>query len=197
MRIIVGITGASGALYGLELLRSLRRHGPHEVHASISRSGLTVLRHECGVDEEDLRPMVTALHANDNLAAPIAGGSFRCEAMVVAPCSMNTLAAVACGLADNLIRRAADVMIKERRPLILLVRETPLSAVHLENMLKLARLGVEIMPACPGFYHRPRSLEDLTAMMVGRVMDRLGLENSLFRHWEGLPSEGVFTPEPC
>jgi 4-hydroxy-3-polyprenylbenzoate decarboxylase len=188
MRIIVGITGASGAIYGLELLRCLRRQGGHEIHAVVTACGWKVLEHECGAGRGQILALADFLHANDNLAAPLASGSFRAQVMVVAPCSMRTLAAVAGGLADNLLCRAADVMIKERKNLILAVRETPLSAIHLENMLKLARLGVGILPACPGFYHRPVRIDDLVDMLVGRIMDAMGLDNDCFTRWQGMPS---------
>ena len=187
MRIIVGITGASGAVYGRELLRRLRERG-HETHVIVSPYGWKVLEHECDAGREDILALASHLHDHDNLAALPASGSFRADAMVVVPCSMRTLAAVACGLADNLICRAADVMLKERKNLVLAVRETPLNAVHLENMLKLARLGAGIVPVCPGFYHRPSTIDDLVTMMVGRIMDNLGLDTSGFPRWQGLPN---------
>ena len=186
MRIIAAISGASGAAYGLELVRRLGKGG-HELHAVVSRYGLKVLEHECGVGAEALLPHVAALHDNDDMTACIASGSFRADAMVIAPCSMRTLAAVASGLADNLMCRAADVMIKERKPLVLAVRETPLSAVHLENMLKLARIGVCIMPLAPAFYHKPETLDDLLGMMAGRIMDNLGAPDTDIPRWRGMP----------
>lgn len=191
MRIIVGLTGASGAVYGLELLRALSAIGGHEVHAVLSAWGRKVLRHECGVGDEEICWLVHTLHAEDDLGASLASGSFRCDVMAVVPCSMRTVAAVAGGLTDNLLCRAADVMLKERKPLVLAVRETPLNAVHLENMLKLARLGVAVVPASPGFYHNPRSLKDMVDMMVGRILDVMGVENELFRRWNGMPDESA------
>ncbi|CAK7021712.1 MAG: putative UbiX-like flavin prenyltransferase [Desulfovibrio sp.] len=185
MRIIVGITGASGAVYGLRLLRELAALG-HEVHATVSEYGWKVLDHECGIRESDIRPLVHALYPVEDITAPIASGSFRADVMAVAPCSMKTLGAIASGLAGNLLCRAADVMLKERKNLVLAVRETPLSAIHLENMLKLARLGVGIVPASPGFYHNPTTIDDLTAIMTGRIMDSMGVENSLFTRWNGI-----------
>lgn len=184
MRIIVGITGASGALYALELLRRLRE-GRHEIHTVVSRHGWKLLEYECGAGKQDIAALSGHLHDNENLAECIASGSFRADAMTVVPCSMRTLAAVASGLADNLVCRAADVMLKERKNLLLAVRETPLSAVHLENMLKLARLGVGIMPLCPGFYHHPRQIADLAAMMAGRIMDGLDIPNDVCDRWRG------------
>ena len=188
MRIIVGITGASGAVYGRELLRRLREQG-HETHVIVSPYGWKVLEHECGAGRRDILTLADHLHDHDDLAALPASGSFRADAMVVAPCSMRTLAAIACGLADNLLCRAADVMLKERKNLVLAVRETPVNAIHLENMLKLARLGVGIVPASPGFYHRPAAIADLVTMMVGRIMDSMGLESDRFPRWQGMPAE--------
>ena len=188
MRIIMGITGASGAIYGLRLLKELAALG-HEVHAVVSEHGWKVLAHECGVGKEGIRPLVHALYPIGDITAPIASGSFRADVMAVAPCSMRTLAAVASGLAGNLLCRAADVMLKERKNLVLAVRETPLNAIHLENMLKLARLGVGIVPASPGFYHHPRTIDDLTAMMAGRIMDSMGIANNCFARWNGMPPE--------
>ncbi len=185
MRIIVGITGASGALYAMELLRHLRASG-HEIHAVVSAYGWKLLEHECGAGRAELAGLCNYLHENENLAASIASGSFRADAMVIVPCSMRTLAAVAAGMADKLICRAADVMLKERKNLILAVRESPLSAIHLENMLKLARLGVCLMPLCPGFYHRPQSIAELAAMMAGRIMDALNIPNEVCQRWQGM-----------
>ena len=188
MRVIIGITGASGAVYGLELLRRLQEGG-HEVHAIVSPYGWKVLKHECDAERHHIATLADYLHAHDDITASVASGSFRADAMAVVPCSMRTLAAVACGLADNLLCRAADVMLKERKNLVLAVRESPLNAVHLENMLKLARLGVGIVPASPGFYHRPTSINDLVSMMVGRIMDSMGLPNDHFPRWHGMPQE--------
>ncbi|GHV52382.1 putative UbiX-like flavin prenyltransferase [Deltaproteobacteria bacterium] len=185
MRIVVGITGASGSVYALHLLRALSLL-EHEVHAVVSEYGRRILAHECRAGEGEIRKLVNTLHPIDNLASLLASGSFRTDVMVVIPCSMRTLAAIASGLADNLLCRTADVVIKERKNLILAVRETPLSAVHLENMLKLARLGVGIVPLCPGFYHKPQSIDDLVSMMVGRIMDSMGLASDAFPRWEGI-----------
>lgn len=185
MRIIVGITGASGALYGMALLRTLKDLG-HEVHCTVSEYGWKVLEHECAVTEKDVKPLVAVLHPVEDVTASIASGSFRADAMCVAPCSMRTLGAIANGLAGNLLCRAADVMLKERKNLVLAVRETPLSPIHLENMLKLARIGVGIVPASPGFYHHPKSIDDLVAIMTGRILDSMGIENEMFARWRGI-----------
>ena len=186
MRIIAGITGASGAIYGLSLLRALKGLG-HEVHCVVSEYGWKVLEHECGTGEAEIRSLVTALYPVEDITAPIASGSFRADVMVVAPCSMRSLAAIAGGMAGNLLCRAADVMLKERKNLVLAVRESPLSAIHLENMLKLARLGVGIVPASPGFYHQPKSIDDLVAIMTGRILDSMGIDNNCFTRWNGMP----------
>lgn len=185
MRIVVAITGASGAVYGWEILKYLKASG-HEVHTVISDYGWHVLQHECSVGHSDISAHVDQLYDNKNLASAIASGSFRIDAMVVVPCSMRTLGAIAHGLADNLISRAADVTIKERRRLVLVPRETPMSSIHLENMLKLSNLGVAIVPACPGFYHRPATLDDLVKIMVGRICDSLNIANDLFPRWGGM-----------
>ncbi|WP_037353140.1 UbiX family flavin prenyltransferase [Selenomonas sp. FC4001] len=184
MKLVVGITGASGSIYALRLIEVLRQAG-HEVHAVVTDSGWQVLDYECGVSREALAKRVAVLYDNDNVGAAIASGSFRADAMVVLPCSMKTAASIAHSMSDNLLTRAADVMLKEGRKLILVPRETPMHAIHLENLLKLAQLGVRIMPAAPGFYHRPKTIEDLVDMLVGKICDQLGLDTDLFARWEG------------
>jgi 4-hydroxy-3-polyprenylbenzoate decarboxylase len=185
MRVIVGITGASGAVYGVALLRALKDLG-HEVHCTVSEYGWKVLDLECSMGEKDIRPLVKALYPVEDISAPIASGSFQTDVMCVAPCSMRTLGAISGGIAGNLLCRAADVMLKERKNLVLVVRETPFSPIHLENMLKLSRIGVGIVPASPGFYHNPKNLDDLVAIMTSRILDSMGIENNLFRRWAGL-----------
>lgn len=184
MKIVVAITGASGAIYGKRLLEVLKQGG-HETHVVVSPPGWEVLQHECGIGRAEISELASVLHEADNIGASIASGSFLTDAMVVAPCSMRTLGSIAAGIADNLVMRAADVMLKEGRKLVLVPREAPLSAIHLENMLKLARLGVRILPASPGFYHRPATLEDLVEMMVGKICDSLGVEHQLVPRWQG------------
>lgn len=184
MKLVVGITGASGSIYALRLIEVLRQAG-HEVHAVVTDSGWQVLDYECGVSRETLAKGVAVLYDNDNVGAAIASGSFRVDAMVVLPCSMKTAASIAHSMSDNLLTRAADVMLKEGRKLILVPRETPMHAIHLENLLKLAQLGVRIMPAAPGFYHRPQTIEDLVDMLVGKICDQLGIDTDLFARWEG------------
>jgi len=184
MRIIIGITGASGSIYGIRLIEVLKAVGC-EIHAVISESGWQVLEYECALTKSDIETRVDVLHDVNNIAASIASGSFRTDAMIIVPCSMRTLGGIANGIADSLLLRAADVVLKEGRPLLLVPRETPLNAIHLENMLKLARIGVKIIPASPGFYHRPENLDSLVDMMVGKICDMLNIEHSLFERWQG------------
>ncbi len=184
MRIVVAITGASGAVYGKRLLEVLQQAG-HETHVVVSAHGWEVLEHECAIGRKEIEKLATVLHEAEHVGASIASGSFLTEAMVIAPCSMRTLGSIAAGIADNLVLRAADVMLKEGRKLVIVPRETPLSAIHLENMLRLARLGVRVLPACPGFYHKPETLNEVIDMMVGKICDSLGIEHQLFPRWQG------------
>lgn len=196
MHIVLAITGASGAIYGLRLCEELLAGG-HSVSVLISAAGFTVLAAEAGLDWQGSEGEVSArlrerfraaeenlrFFAEDNLLAPVASGSSAPDAMVICPCSMGTLAGVACGSSRNLLERCADVMLKERRRLVLVPRETPLSEIHLENMLRLARMGTRIVPPMPAFYHSPRSVEDLVDFVVGKVLEALGLEHRLYRAW--------------
>ena len=181
-KIVVGITGASGSVYAVRLIDVFREQGI-EVHAVITDSGQRVLDYECGVTMEELSQRVDVLYPNTDVGAAIASGSFRMDAMVVLPCSMKTAGAIANGVTDDLLTRAADVTLKEGRRLLLVPRETPMHEIHLENLLRLARAGAVIMPAAPGFYHRPETLDDLVNMMVGKILDRLGIEAELFTRW--------------
>jgi 4-hydroxy-3-polyprenylbenzoate decarboxylase len=194
----VGITGGSGAPYALRLLRALCESG-HDVHAVISPAGEKVMQLDSGIrlgktlrEKQDALIRAAEIDAGKgslrlfdpmNLAAPISSGSFTCAGMAVIPCSTGTLGRIASGISSSLIERAADVALKERRPLVLVPRETPLSEIHLRNMLTLRRAGADILPAMPAFYHRPRTIADLVDMIVGRVLDRLGVENTLFYRW--------------
>ncbi len=192
----IAITGASGAPYGLKLLQELIKGG-HSVSLCISREGLSILHDETGLmlkgSETDIQNVLErTLQAQkgqfryfeeENLYAPIASGSSKVDAMIVIPCTMKTLASIAGGFASNLIERAADVMLKEKRKLIIVPRETPLSAIHLRNMLTLAELGCHIIPAMPAFYHHPKKIEDMVDFIVGRAMDSLGVENDLSPRW--------------
>ncbi|MBU5635288.1 UbiX family flavin prenyltransferase [Geomonas sp. Red69] len=195
---VVAITGASGSIYALRTIEELLRSGAR-VSVLISDAGFAVLREECGLEwggaaqvvQEQLRQRVGGADGSlryfacDDLFAPIASGSSAPDAMLVVPCSMGTLSRISCGNAGNLLERAADVMLKEARPLVLVPRETPLNAIHLEHMLKLSRLGVRIVPAMPGFYHQPQSMEDLVDFVVGKVLDSVQVEHTLFRRWGG------------
>lgn len=182
MRVIVGISGGSGAIYGVALLKVLKEMNI-ETHLVVSRMGEQVTEHECGVTLEELKGLATHWHDNDNLAAPIASGSFRADAMIVVPCSMKTVAAIANGYSEGLLTRAADVTIKENRKMVIIPRETPLSVIHLENMLKLAKMGVRVLPASPGFYSHPETITDLVASIVGRALDQVGIEHNLIKRW--------------
>ncbi|ABW17926.1 UbiX family flavin prenyltransferase [Alkaliphilus oremlandii] len=182
MKIIVGLSGGSCAIYGVGLLKVLKEL-EIETHLVVSTMGEYVANHECGISLEELKQMATYFHENKNLAAPIASGSFKTDGMIIVPCSMRTLGAVANGLSDNLLTRAADVVIKERRKLVVVPRETPLSVIHLENMLKLAKIGVTVMPAAPGFYHQPETIGDIVSIMVGRILDQMDIQHNLFKPW--------------
>jgi 4-hydroxy-3-polyprenylbenzoate decarboxylase len=193
-RIILGITGASGAIYGLRLLEELLRARDVETHLVISPAGAQVMEIENGlkVDLARFRPGALGLrptrrliyHSDADLAAPLSSGSFRVRGMVIAPCSMGCAGRLANGSPSDLIERAADVTIKEGRRLVLAPRETPLSAIHLENLLKLARLGVTVLPACPGFYGKAARVGDLVDFVVARVLDHLHIPHRLGRRWK-------------
>jgi 4-hydroxy-3-polyprenylbenzoate decarboxylase len=185
-RIIVGISGASGCIYGIRLLQALRRQSDLEIHLVVSRSGGITLRLENPEWELNaVQELAHVVHREGDIAASIASGSFAVEAMVVAPCSMRSLAAIAHGMSDNLLTRAADVMLKERRKLVLVTRETPLHAVHLKNMLAVSEMGAIVLPPMPGFYHQPKTMEDLIDHVVGKILDSLGLPHELFPPWTG------------
>ncbi|SFS80714.1 UbiX family flavin prenyltransferase [Marininema halotolerans] len=181
MRIVVGITGASGSIYGYSLVRALRELGV-DTYVVATKMGGQVMQYECGVKVEDLKKYATLLD-NQNLFASIASGSFLTDGMVVAPCSMNTLGGIANGIGDTLLSRTASVVLKEQRKLILMTRETPLHLIHLENMTQLARAGAVIMPAAPGFYHRPTEIWELINFMVARILDAFGIDHGLLTRW--------------
>ena len=190
--LVLAMTGASGAPFAVRLLEVLCAAG-HQVHLTISGSATQVLREELGIDVSvnrfdpaafgELGPGNVIYHHHADFSAGIASGSFPTAGMVVAPCSMSTLAAIAHGITGNLITRAADVHLKERRKLILVPRETPLSLVHIENMAAVTRAGAVVLPAMPGWYHRPTTLDDLIDFVVGRICDQLGVGNELIRRW--------------
>jgi 4-hydroxy-3-polyprenylbenzoate decarboxylase len=181
-RYVVALTGASGMIYARELLAYFGGRPDLEVHAMISGAGEQVLALELGLKPAELAPGAI-WHRVDDFTSPLASGSFRARAMVVVPCSMGSLGAIAQGVGRHLIHRAGEVFLKERRPLILVVRETPLSLIHLKNLVGAAEAGATIFPACPGFYHRPRDLTDLARQFAGRILDHLGLEHHLTRRW--------------
>lgn len=186
-RIVVAISGASGAVYGVRLLRALRDVGSVESHLVVSDAGWRNLTLEIGQPRGTIEALADRVHAVDDVGAAIASGSFRCSAMVVAPCSMRTLAAIAHGLADNLITRAADVMLKERRRLLLMVRESPLHLTHLRNMLAVTEMGAIVCPPMPAFYLRPASIADIVDQGVARVLDLLDVEHALAPRWQDSP----------
>jgi flavin prenyltransferase len=182
-QLIVGITGASGAAYARLLLHTLWQENRH-IHLVASQAGKLVYNLEIGKPlEDDLPPEVSLYHESD-FAAPFASGSFLSEGMVIVPCSMGTLGAIAYGISQNLIHRAADVCLKERRRLVLVPRETPLNAIHLQNMLRLSQAGGIILPAMPGFYHRPRSVEDLVRFLVARIIEQFQMPQNLLPPWD-------------
>ena len=184
-RLIVGITGASGAGYGVGLLKRARELGLH-THLVVTSAGVLNVHHELGMGRHELEALADEAHSPGDVGASIASGSFRTEAMVVAPCSMKTLAAVAHGLSDNLLTRAADVTLKERRRLVLMVRETPFNLAHLRNMTAVTEMGGIIFPPLPAFYHRPESVQAIIDDSVERVLSVLGLERAQPKAWMGL-----------
>ncbi|MYC76882.1 UbiX family flavin prenyltransferase [Candidatus Poribacteria bacterium] len=193
-RLIVGITGASAGIYGVRLLQVLTEQEDIEIHLTISSSGARALSEELQIevdlDNFKLESLIgvsslrVVYHHESDIAAPIASGSFRTEGMVVVPCSMGSIASIAGGISRNLIQRAADVCIKENRKLVVVPRETPLSPIHLENMLKLSRLGVCVLPAMPGFYHYPKNVDDLLNFVVTKILDQFGIDTKLIQRWK-------------
>jgi len=183
-RLIVGITGASGVIYGVRLLQVLQQTNV-ETHLVLSKWGARTLLHETPHTQQEVVEMATYHYAPQNKGAAISSGSFVTQGMVVCPCSVRTLAAIAQGNGDTLVHRAADVVLKERRKLVLVVRETPLNDIHLENMLKLSRMGVVIFPPVPAFYNRPRKIEDIVDQTVMRVLDQFGIHLPSQRRWDG------------
>jgi flavin prenyltransferase len=184
MKLIVGITGATGAIFGVRLLEALRS-AQVETHLVISKWGARTLAHETSYTLEQVQALASAHYSALDQGAPISSGSFITGGMVVAPCSMRTVAAIANGAGDHLVHRAADVILKERRKLVLAVREAPLNEIHLENMLKLARMGVTILPPVPAFYNHPRSLEQMVDHIVMRILDQFDIHLDLTERWDG------------
>ncbi len=186
---VVGITGASGSVYAVRLIEELLQRGIY-LHIICTDNGRKVMQYETGLDiaewVQELGKKYTHVRLEDvdNLFSTVASGSSRFDAVIILPCSMATLAEISSGIGKNLLCRAADVALKENRQLIIVPRETPLNAIHLENMLKLSRLGAAILPAMPGFYHQPQTMDDLINFVVGKIMDYLAIDNQLFKKWE-------------
>ncbi|MFZ0714124.1 non-oxidative hydroxyarylic acid decarboxylases subunit B [Mycobacterium sp.] len=186
-RIVVGMTGATGAVLGVELLRQLQQRADVETHLVLSRWARATINLETELSVGDVESLADAVYSWDEQTAAISSGSFRIDGMVIAPCSMKTLAAIRSGYADGLIARAADVTLKERRRLVLVPRETPLSEIHLENMLALARMGASIVPPMPAFYNHPASVDDVVDHIVTRILDQFGIESPTAKRWSGVP----------
>lgn len=185
-RLIVALTGASGAVYGVRLLQALRAVPDVEIHLMVTPAGWMNVEQELSIGRPEVEALAHVVHAVRDVGASVASGSFATDGMVIAPCSMRTLAAVAHGLSDNLVARAADVVLKERRRLVLMVRETPLNLAHLRNMVAVTEMGGVVFPPVPAFYNRPASVEALVDHTVGRVLDLLGVSQSLAPEWRGL-----------
>lgn len=184
MRLILAITGASGAILGIRILEALSQLGI-ESHLILSRWARTTIAHETDRSISDIERLASHVHNCENQAAPLSSGSFKTDGMIIAPCSMKTLASIRHGVGESLICRAADVILKERRKLVLLARESPLSEIHLENMLALARMGTVIFPPVPAFYNRPATVGDIVDHIAGRVLDQFGLEMPELKRWAG------------
>jgi 4-hydroxy-3-polyprenylbenzoate decarboxylase len=184
VKIVVALTGASGVIYGIRLLEELGRLGL-ETHLIMSEWAMKNIKIETDRSPESVIALASRHYDDSNLAAPVSSGSFKTNGMIVIPCSMKTVSSIANGFDDTLISRAAGVCIKESRKLVVVPRETPLSRIHLVNMLKLTESGVTILPAMPGFYHKPKTLDDIIDHLVGKVLDQFNIEHSLFRRWGG------------
>lgn len=184
MRLVVAITGASGVIYGIRALEILKRLKV-ETHLIMSEWGAKNVEIETSNTADYVRSLATKCYEDDNMAAPVSSGSFRTDGMAVIPCSMKTLASIANAFDDSLVSRAAGVCIKEQRKLVVVPREAPLSKIHLENMTKLAGTGAVILPAMPGFYHRPKTMDDMIDHVVGKVLDQFDIDHGLFKRWGG------------
>jgi len=184
LRVIVGITGASGTIYGWRLLEKLRKIGP-ELHLILSRAGERTAYLEMGKTAADFKSLADVTYPLEDIGASLASGSFRTDGMVIAPCSIHTMSAIATGISSNLLVRAADVVLKERRKLILMIRETPLHLGHLRNLTTLAEIGAIIAPPVPAFYHKPETLMDIVDHSVDRVLDLLGMPSPETWRWQG------------
>ncbi|MBA5686000.1 UbiX family flavin prenyltransferase [Rugamonas apoptosis] len=185
-RLVIAITGATGAVYGVRLLQHLRAMPGVETHVIVSDAAVLTLQQETGMTRRAVEALANVAHKTRDVGASIASGSFQSDGMVIAPCSMKTLAAVAHGLSDNLIARAADVVLKERRRLVLMVRETPFNLAHLRNMTAVTEMGGIIFPPLPSFYHQPKSIDEMVDHTVARVIDLFGIEHTLAPRWHGM-----------
>jgi 4-hydroxy-3-polyprenylbenzoate decarboxylase len=194
-RLVVGITGSTGAIFGVRLLEALGKTAV-ESHLVISDWGRRTIEHETRYTIAEVEGMASVVHRFGDQGATISSGSFKTTGMVVAPCSMKTLAGIAAGLADNLVQRAADVVLKEQRKLVLMVRETPLSPIHLENMLRLARVGVIILPPMPSFYNHPETIEELVDHVAVRALDQFDISVDFGRRWDGRLQKAGEAPAP-
>jgi 4-hydroxy-3-polyprenylbenzoate decarboxylase len=186
-RLVVALSGASGAIYGIRALEALRADPTVEIHAIISKGARATIEYETDRAVDDVAKLAHVVYDENDLAAALASGTFITSGMLVAPCSIRTMSAIAHSMNDNLIVRAADVHLKERRPLVLMVRETPLHAGHLKSMHELALYGATILPPVPGFYVRPKTVADIVDHSVGKALDQLGVEHQLFARWSGPP----------
>jgi len=189
MLLVIGITGASGAIYGIRLLEVLSTNKEVETHLIISKAGEEIIRHETDWGLEKVKALADVCYDIDDIGTRLSSGSFRRDGMVIAPCSMKTLSAMANSYADNLIVRSADITLKERKRLVLLVRETPFHLGHLRNMVKLTEMGAIVFPPVPAFYHKPQTIQDLVDFTIGRVLDMFDIKHNLYPRWSGLADE--------
>lgn len=183
-RLVVGMTGSTGAIFGVRLLEALA-DTDCETHLVVSKWAQQTVEHETSLSMADLRALATETYGASDMGAKVSSGSFHTDGMVVVPCSMRTTAAIAHGNGDHLVHRAADVILKERRKLVLVARETPLNDIHLENLLKLSRMGVTILPPMPAFYNQPKTLDDMVNHIVMRILDQFGISRDLMKRWDG------------
>jgi len=183
-KLIIGMTGSTGAIFGVRLLEALA-DSDVETHLVVSKWAQQTIEHETPRTLDELRDLATEIYSSGDMGAKVSSGSFHTDGMVVVPCSMRSVAAIAHGNGDHLVHRAADVILKERRKLVLVARETPLSSIHLENLLKLSRMGVTILPPVPAFYNMPETLDDMVNHIVMRILDQFGISTDLARRWDG------------
>ena len=182
-RYVIAITGASGVIYGVELLKYLKNNTNFEIYLIVSKNAIKILKYELNIDINDLKNLCTYMFSDNDLDAPIASGSYIFHGMVIIPCSTKTLACIANGISNNLITRTAEVCLKEKRKLILVIRETPLNLIHALNIVKVIKAGAIVLPACPAFYHKPKTINDLVNYIVGKVLDLLEIEHNLYVRW--------------